>query len=400
VRRRDKGIEIFPPGGGKCVYPPLQDNSNLTNRLTAEKIEKAAMRDGSLLIPIVFAADDNFIPYAAVTMQSIMENANSNNKYCFFVLHRDISEEFKELLKKEIGLFDNFTITFFDVSDSLKTYTFYSPNAKIYTQEAYFRLLIPYIFTEYEKVIYMDGDIVCNADISELYNIDLGNNLIAASRTTITPYMAKGIKKAFNMKAPFDYFCSGLLVFNVVQFQKHISQEELLSFAQSREWPTVDQDVLNVVCEGRTYLLSMQWNFLIGHWCNRDQLVNDLKDDFIRAKKDPKIIHFTGLFARGKPWNTSFFLLYSEYFWKYATRTPFITIIMKRMDDEGLIGTQAKDFLGYIDRVLSPPPQHIYTLHEICGMFRSKIKLSIKKRMPEFIINFYHRLKIFVNSGI
>ena len=43
-----------------------------------------------------------------------------------------------------------------------------------YTNTTYFRLFIPNLYPQYDKVIYLDGDTVVLGDISELYNIDMG----------------------------------------------------------------------------------------------------------------------------------------------------------------------------------------------------------------------------------
>ena len=49
------------------------------------------------------------------------------------------------------------------------------------------------------------------------------------------------------------------------------------------------------------------------------------------TKKNPKIIHFTGGEYGGKPDKNPFYILYAEYFWKYATRTPFLEQIISDM---------------------------------------------------------------------
>jgi alpha-N-acetylglucosamine transferase len=41
---------------------------------------------------------------------------------------------------------------------------------------------IPEMFSSYEKVIYLDCDLICCADIAELYKTNLGDNLLAAAR--------------------------------------------------------------------------------------------------------------------------------------------------------------------------------------------------------------------------
>ena len=50
------------------------------------------------------------------------------------------------------------------------------------TAATYYRLLIPELIPEYDKVIYADVDIIFRMDLSELYETEIGNNYIAATR--------------------------------------------------------------------------------------------------------------------------------------------------------------------------------------------------------------------------
>jgi lipopolysaccharide biosynthesis glycosyltransferase len=295
-------------------------------------------------IPIVFASNEYFVPYMAATMQSIMENANPAKKYAFFVLHRDISLQTAELLKTQISGFGNFSIDLVEVSGFFAGYEFFIANRNDISVETYFRLVIPEVFSEYEKVIYLDGDMICRADIGELFEIEMGDNLVAACRdiTGIIGYYHDKIKNIRNNKAIIlraanmdNYFIAGMLVIHIAQFKNMFSTKYLLDFAVSRNWQAHDQDILNVLCEGKAMLLPLEWAFTYDDDASH-YLPDYLLTEYDRAQKSPNIIHFA--WRLRKPWKTPFNVPYFDFFWKYATRTPFIDIIISRMNEEHLIG--------------------------------------------------------------
>jgi lipopolysaccharide biosynthesis glycosyltransferase len=210
------------------------------------------------------------------------------------------------------------------------------------TIETYFRLIIPELFCDYEKIIYLDGDIICRVDIAELYKIDLGDRLLAASRDILgicRYYMYCESKRLtgtdiITLQNIDEYFNAGLLIINILQFRHTFTVNELFNFSLSQKWRCHDQDVLNVLCKGRVSFLPLAYNF------NQNDhaaiyLPDNLKREYLEAIKDPKIIHFMG--PSKKPWNNVNHVSYFEYFWKYATRTPFINVIIERMYEKKLI---------------------------------------------------------------
>jgi lipopolysaccharide biosynthesis glycosyltransferase len=288
-------------------------------------------------IPIVFSVNDFYVPYMASAMQSIMENANRNRRYSFFVLHLGIDTANIELLKTQIGYFPQFSIEFINAAKYIQKYNFFV--SRNITVEAYLRLLIPELLSEYHKVIYLDGDMICRVDIASLFDIDLENNLLAAVRDTgvswyYSPNHTAEAKKIcevlLNLKKPDEYFCDAMIVLNTDLFKKTISTDKLLQLAESREWQVHDQDVLNYVAEGKTLLLPFYWNFMQTAYAK--YLPNHLRKDYLKAEKNPLIIHY-------KPWNSESYTPFFYLFWQYAPRTPFINVIIERMKDKELINT-------------------------------------------------------------
>jgi lipopolysaccharide biosynthesis glycosyltransferase len=106
-----------------------------------------------------------------------------------------------------------------------------------------------------------------------------------------------------SLKKPDEYFCGALTVFNIEAFRQTISTEKLFELAASREWQVHDQDVLNVVAEGKTLLLPFHWNnFNNLSWAK--YLPDNLKAEYDDAKENPKVLHF-------KPWGGGVFHILS-----------------------------------------------------------------------------------------
>lgn len=286
-------------------------------------------------IPIVFSTNDYFVPYMSTAMQSIMENADQNRQYVFYIFYQKIADENIRLLTEQTSFFRQFSIEFINVALYISKYNLFT--SRHITVESYFRLLIPGLLSQYQKAIYLDGDIICNTDIASLFDIDMENNLIAAVRDTgvswyYSPKHSKKMKNMhtvlLNLKKPDKYFCAAMTIINIELFHKTITTEKLLEFAASREWQIHDQDVMNVLSEGKTLLLPYCWNFMSTP--DAKYLPEHLKKEYDEAGKNPKIVHY-------KPWDSYFYMQHFECFWKYATRTPFINIIVEQMNSKKLI---------------------------------------------------------------
>jgi lipopolysaccharide biosynthesis glycosyltransferase len=311
-----------------------------------------------MTIPIVFSANDYYVPYTAVAIRSIMGHANKENYYHFYILHKGISDEFILLLHKQVSRQPNCFLDFINVSNYISNYALFL--SRQITIETYFRLLIPYILIEYNKVIYLDGDILCRIDISDLYSIELNGNLLAAVRDmgvswyyspNHSEYMSKIYHVLLHLKKPDDYFNAGMIILNADLFRKTFTLKFLFEFAASREFQAHDQDILNILCEEKAFLLPFAWNFMMTP--DSTYLPQCLKNQYIDAGNNPKIIHF-------KPWNHgnySPYLPFSEYFWKHASQTPFYDIIVFRMKEQKILAShsiQEQMFLNITKRRCGP----------------------------------------------
>lgn len=289
-------------------------------------------------VPVVLAANDYYAPVLCTCLESIKEHVDVNNRYDLVIFHTNISKHNQQKIGNIMTDSTNIRLQFINISSIVADYKL---DAREHiTTETFYRFLILDIMKNYEKVIYIDCDLVVNEDIAKLHQVEMGNNLIAATMdvdfigqlnipwSTTLEYS----KKVMKLKDPYKYFQAGVLVFNVPEMRKKTSVVELLEIADKDLYRYSDQDILNVLCEGRVTYLDLRWNHIFDHCGERvsNVVVWDpvsLYEEYMAAKKNPYIIHYAGFC---KPWDepTEEF---GEVFWDYARRTPYYEILLYRM---------------------------------------------------------------------
>lgn len=285
-------------------------------------------------VAILLCSNNKYAPYLSVVLQSILENSSAAYNYDIIIFTRDINTENQTLIQQQLQEYNNFSIRFYDVTTQMQGHTdlFVGYNGSL-TLEIYYRILSPYILTNYDKLIYLDCDVIVNTDISKLYAIDLqtDNYLLAACRD---PYVVhcyqvnyENIQKINGVNFPHDfdtndYFNSGVLLLNLKAFRERYTLLEFFELARSGSWKYPDQDVLNYLTYKNRYMLSMQWN-MIAEWKMRkkSKKTQTILDEYTLAYQDPYIIHYATSPDK-KPWSDNK-RPFADIWWKYAVNTPF-----------------------------------------------------------------------------
>lgn len=292
---------------------------------------------------IVAASNDLYVPYLSVMLQSIIEFSSLKHSYEFIIIHTDITEEHIRGLKRMTDCHSNFSMHFFNVSENMKNYKalFISNHIKI---ETYFRLLLPDLLPDISKVLYIDCDVIANSDVFDLYNINLENYFIAgtadadsaANYNTDKDYKDY-IDNVICLSNPYKYLQAGIIVMNLSKFRGECDSRKLLDTALSRKWRFHDQDTLNYLCKNEILFIDYAWNFVYdyneAYRRSKNVIVNAphyVFEDYMRAKKNPKMIHFSWV---NKPWFSPG-VHFGEKFWVIARKTPYYSEMLYKAEND------------------------------------------------------------------
>ena len=286
-------------------------------------------------IPVVMSANEDFAPYMAVMLQSLLDNSNPQRKYHFIVFERNFSDKTKNILIDQVSSFFYCAIDFVCTENAFNEIPIATSKGFHFSVDTFSRLFIPYWLDKYPKVIYCDGDMLAKADIAELYDVDILDKCMAA---TVTPSFAKDIEKqqynTFYASSPVyllienwsRYINAGLLVFDTKNFLKKLSYQDMFKFAiyytNRYKKHMNDQDVLSVLIKEDYFILPPEWNCLWHHEFENGQRW--------QVVPNVKIIHFS---SDVKPWKTIAEIENNQLvvaYRNYANKVPLYTSLCKR----------------------------------------------------------------------
>ncbi len=267
------------------------------------------------LIPIFFSVNDNYVPYLDVTVASLIENASKEYNYKLIVLNTGLApENVKKVMKNECP---GFEIEFVDISEQLEDIVSKLKNVYHFSIATYYRLFIASLFPQYDKALYLDCDLIVLGDVSELYNYELGDNILGACAEEFvqnTPEFRLYAKMALGVD-PDTYVNAGVLVMNLAQFRKNKIEKKFIKLITKYDFDLLDPDqaYLNYLCRDKILTLPNGWN----------------KEPFpVECEGKKNIVHYA---LYKKPWQYDD-TPDGEYFWEYAKRSSFYDMIIERKE--------------------------------------------------------------------
>jgi len=279
------------------------------------------------IIHIVLSSDNEYAPFLYTTIVSILENGYKNTYYIFYLL---VSSNFSKNIQNillELNKKYKCYIYFICINNIFENVVMKIPHITLTT---FYRLLIGELLPkEVDKCIYLDVDICVQKDLSELFNIDMGDNYIAGVVSPVYYFNEKIHCQRLNLPSMKKYVNVGMLVMNLKQIRKDNMTQIFIELSK-RNFDSQDQDVLNVACFGKIMTIPPKYNAMVLHLKGNNPLLKDIygEEEIIEAKNSPHIIHYSN---KNKPWN-SLNIYMEKHWWYIAKETPFINILFTRRD--------------------------------------------------------------------
>lgn len=263
-------------------------------------------------IPIFFSTDDRYAPFLDVAVASLIANASKEFSYRITVLNTGLAAENISGIKMRER--DGFAIDFVDISKHLENIKSHFKDVYHFSIVTYYRLFIASLFPQYDKIVYLDCDLVVTGDISELYNAPIGENILGAA-----PEQFVQNTEEFRCYAevalgvdPDRYVNAGVLVINLKEFRKAGIEEKFVNMITEHDFDLLDPDqaYLNYLCRDKIYMLPNGWN----------------KTPVpVSCEGKKNIVHYA---LYKKPWQYDD-VIDGEYFWQYAETSPFYPQILR-----------------------------------------------------------------------
>ena len=256
-------------------------------------------------ISIAYAPDDNYVNQTVVSMKSALEH---NEQVEFIIMYSKLSAESMQklgavggslrLIKMDESQFADLTLS------------------KWVTVQAWFRIKLPDLCKDLDKVLYLDCDTLIRGNLDELFSLDLTDKYLAGVKDVwgVSKYV-----KRLGMKSGV-YVNSGMLLFNCNYCRKEHFFDKVVDFAKNNAKiiEFCDQDSINKVVDEHKLVISPKYNLMDTWWRGGYyEFEGEEETEYLRAKENPVIAHLTGLKPAFKGCGNKF----KDEWWEVAKRT-------------------------------------------------------------------------------
>ncbi len=280
-----------------------------------------------MTLHIATGGDAAYLPHAAAMMHSAIVGSPGVQMELHYLHGPELPRRDREALTRmadDLGA----AITLSEIPDDRIAEL---PGASFAPRQLWYRVYLPELLPEVDRVLYLDGDTLVLDTLGPLESLDLEGHCLAAVTNVFAPWDA-GYPATLGLPAP--YFNSGVLLMDLAAWRQRDLAAAVTEHARAHPeaLPWGDQDSLNVVLAGDRLALHPRWNCM-NSLLAFEGAADVLGEDAVaEAKQRPAIRHFEGP-AENKPWHylaaTESRALYREHRlgtpWpevRYAGRTP------------------------------------------------------------------------------
>ncbi len=246
-------------------------------------------------IPVAFCFDARGCKKAAVTLKSLLiasEGRCDYDVYC--VINEDVDKDLQNVMRdvtKGTGSKVHFVYGNHDFDKS---------NRRNWPVAMWYRLMLPKLLPNVSRIIYADMDMIFFNDLIDVYELDLGKNVIAAVPTRTDKYIN-----------------SGFLLMDLDKIRKEKFYPKWIKASMENDFKNPDQDVLNVTLVGRIFFLPLKYNFQLSHGSRIFKIYSETELD--ELKHNLVCLHYSDFM---KPWAERYKRpVFSEYWWDVARKT-------------------------------------------------------------------------------
>ena len=278
---------------------------------------------------IVFHSSDLFASILYVSIYSIIKN-NKDTNLKFHIIEHEITEEKKELLEK-LCTSNNASVVFYPMPDFHTFGLEIKQVRKRWVFDSFSRLYLGSLLPkEVKRVLYLDCDVICDGSLKELYEMDLGDSIVAG----VCDCLSKYYYDFFHLYDGNQYHNSGMLLIDLEKYREENIESKVTKFMNDNNGYVffMEQTVVNCVLKGKFKTIDLKYNYysmaaklsysklkMLRHPYNYYS-----KEEYLAARENPLIIHYTSsFFLVNRPWVLKCNHPLKDTFDKYAKECNF-----------------------------------------------------------------------------
>jgi lipopolysaccharide biosynthesis glycosyltransferase len=277
--------------------------------------------------PLVFACDTGYAMPLATTLRSLAETNRGAWPLQIHILSDGFSKEMETRIVESLPQgscairWAPIELTLFAGLSTLRHIS----------SMTYARLLLASILPEgTSRALYLDVDILVLDSLKPLLELDLDGAVMGAvldERVDTHIKMGNTSLAGWPLPNVADYFNAGVLLIDVARWRaERISEKALDYLKRCPHTLFMDQDALNIACDGAWKKLDPRWNYF------QIDLENPLPD--LSPAQRPGIIHFHGSL---KPWDPRALNLNAGFYNSFRARTLFARTLADKFGEVPIV---------------------------------------------------------------
>ncbi len=259
---------------------------------------------------VMFVVDDHYIEQCLVTMHSLF--VNNGGPFNIYVITSGLKEKNIRILKRFVE--ERKGRLFLKVYTEACIDTEKMVN-RIWNPIVYFKLYGMFDITGVDRILYLDCDLIIDADLSELYQVDFRGNYAAVIEDSGLCQVALDYEthlKQLMIKDKKEYFNGGVMLLNLKKIQKEMSLESMVAqFDRYADFMVFnEQDLLNMLWNGKVVYADPRFNRVASDFRYRRKIGKDRNVVIYHYVTNKPWIKWRGTDVRGYEWCVRKYLQY------------------------------------------------------------------------------------------
>ncbi len=258
---------------------------------------------------VFYFSSDLFVSAAATSILSLMENNSSFDCITIYMIDDGIKIENKRKLSALVEDHGH-KIIYIDAPDPSELFDF-SFKDRYQLGHSYMRMAVGTLLPpDVDRVLALDCDTLILGDLSDLWNMDMGGNILAG---VVDCLNLKAYKKQFGLTGEEFYCNAGMYLVDLKKWREQRIEDTIKSVIAERNGNVFffEQTLMNYSCRGKIAKLQPEYNtytlFYAFKYTNlikwRKPTIFYAEHEIEEAKKNPVIIHFTkNFYMISRPW--------------------------------------------------------------------------------------------------